>query len=147
MNAHSRRHSAAPAVDDEPQRKLTVPVSTRAVPVREPATAGVDRLQAELGAGRDHRCLARVDGGDDLGVVDALQIDNATPRFVSQLPLDDVERDTLVGELDGVSVAQLVRREAAPHAGLGGDAPECWIGCMARRGFGLGDCRELPAEL
>jgi hypothetical protein len=37
---------------------------------------------------------------------------------VSQLPLNDVERDVLVCQLDGVGVAQLVRREAAPHAGL-----------------------------
>ncbi len=36
---------------------------------------GVDRgLDAESGTGRDHRRLAGVDGGDDLGVVDPLQI-------------------------------------------------------------------------
>jgi hypothetical protein len=32
----------------------------------------VDGLDAETGAGRDHRRLAGVDGGDDLGVVDPL---------------------------------------------------------------------------
>jgi hypothetical protein len=34
------------------------------------------------------------------------------------LALDDVEWDALVGELDGVRVAQLVGREAAAHPGL-----------------------------
>jgi hypothetical protein len=33
---------------------------------------------------------------------------------MAELALDVVERDALVGELDGVGVAQLVRREA-PH--------------------------------
>jgi hypothetical protein len=52
-----------------------------------------------------------------------------TPRLVCpQSPLDDVERDALVGELDGVGVAQLVWREALPHAGLGGDAPQLGAG-------------------
>jgi hypothetical protein len=32
-------------------------------------------LEAESGAGGDHRCVASVDGGDDLGVVDSLQVD------------------------------------------------------------------------
>jgi hypothetical protein len=45
-----------------------------------------------------------------------------------QLALDDVERDPLVGEFDGVGVAQLVRREPSPHAGLGGDAAELGAG-------------------
>jgi hypothetical protein len=32
---------------------------------------------------------------------------------------DDVERDALAGELDGVGVAELARREAAPDRRLG----------------------------
>ncbi len=35
-----------------------------------------------------------------------------------QLALDDIERHPLVGELDGVGVAQLVGREPPPHPGL-----------------------------
>ena len=45
-----------------------------------------------------------------------------------QLPLDDVERDALVGELDGVGVAQLVGRKPPPHAGHRGDAPQLGAG-------------------
>ena len=41
-----------------------------------------------------------------------------------ELALDDVERDAFRGELYGVGVAQLVRREAAPHPGLRGEAAE-----------------------
>jgi hypothetical protein len=35
---------------------------------------------------------------------------------VAELPLDDVERYAFVSQLDGVGVAQLVGREAAPHS-------------------------------
>jgi hypothetical protein len=38
---------------------------------------------------------------------------------MSELPLDDVERDTFPRHLDSVGVAQLVRSEAPPYAGLG----------------------------
>ena len=38
---------------------------------------------------------------------------------MSQLALDDVQRDALPGHLDGVGVAQLVWSETPPHAGLG----------------------------
>jgi hypothetical protein len=53
---------------------------------------------------------------------------------MTQLALDDVERDALVGELDGVGVAQLVRREPPPHPGFGGDAPQLGAGGVARPG-------------
>ena len=87
------------------------------------ATAGQAGLDAESGAGGDHRRLAAVDGGD--GVVDALQMDGRNPEVgMAQLALDDVERDALVGELDGVGVAQLVGRKPPSDAGLGGDAPQ-----------------------
>jgi hypothetical protein len=72
----------------------------------------------ESGAGGKHGRLAGVDGGDDLGVVDALQVDGSDAEVgVPQLALDDVERDALVGEFDGVGVAQLVEREPPPHRG------------------------------
>jgi hypothetical protein len=50
------------------------------------------------------------------------------------LALDDVERDPLVGEFDGVGVAELVRREPPPHTGLGGDAAKLPAGGVARQG-------------
>jgi hypothetical protein len=37
-----------------------------------------------------------------------------------ELPLDDVQRHTLAGELDGMCVTQLVGCEASPYARLGG---------------------------
>jgi hypothetical protein len=42
---------------------------------------------------------------------------------VSELALDDVQRYAIPGHLDGVCVAQLVRREAPPHAGVRSGAP------------------------
>jgi hypothetical protein len=62
-----------------------------------------------------------VDGVDDLGVVDALEVDRGDARLlVSELALDDDQRDAFAGHLEGVGVAQLVRSEAAAHAGSGG---------------------------
>jgi hypothetical protein len=43
---------------------------------------------------------------------------------VAELALDHVERHALAGELDGVGVAQLVRRKAAPDTRLGGEPAE-----------------------
>jgi hypothetical protein len=43
---------------------------------------------------------------------------------VPELALDDVERHAFAGKLDGVGVAQLMRRKAPPNAGAGGDASE-----------------------
>lgn len=64
-----------------------------------------------------------MDGGDDLLGVDALQIDRRCAEVrVAELTLDDVQRDTLASELERVSVAQLVRREAPSRAGLGRQA-------------------------
>jgi hypothetical protein len=59
-----------------------------------------------------------VHGFDDLGVVDALQIHGRDPEVaVAELTLDAHQRYALVGELDGVRVAQLVRSESAPNSG------------------------------
>jgi hypothetical protein len=61
-----------------------------------------------------------VEGVDDFGVVDALEVDRGDPEVaVSELALDHDERDAFVGHLDGVGVPELVRREAAAHAGPG----------------------------
>ena len=47
------------------------------------------------------------------------------PRFgKAELALDDVERHAFASEFDGVGVAQLVRRKAPPHTGLGGKPAE-----------------------
>ena len=45
------------------------------------------------------------------------------PRL-AELALDDVQRHALAGELERVRVAQLMRREPAPDARLGREAPE-----------------------
>src|SRR4051812_23164725 len=53
------------------------------------------------GGDRDHWGAARVDRLDDLGVVDALQIDRGDPDVaVPKLALDDDERDAFAGHLD-----------------------------------------------
>jgi hypothetical protein len=59
-----------------------------------------------------------VDGLDDLGVVDSLQVHRGDSEVaVAELALDDDERDAFVGELDCVGVAELVGRKAATDAG------------------------------
>jgi hypothetical protein len=64
-----------------------------------------------------------------ISAFDPLQIDGGDAEVgMPQLALDDVERDVLVGEFDGVGVAELVGREPSPHAGLGGDASELGAG-------------------
>src|SRR5215211_2657896 len=71
----------------------------------------------------DHRRAAGVDGVDDLGVVDALEVDRGDAEVgVAELALDDDQRHALAGHLDGMRVAELVRRKAPPHTGLAGDA-------------------------
>ena len=70
-------------------------------------------------------------------------------RIMAELALDDVERHALAGELDGVGVAQLVGREAAPDAGLGGEPAELdsprWRSTMVARGSGqAGGARGQP---
>ena len=43
---------------------------------------------------------------------------------MAELALDDVERHAFAGEFDGVGVAQVMRRKAPPHTGLGGQPTE-----------------------
>ena len=60
---------------------------------------------------------ARMDGVNDLGVVDALQIHGGDAEVaVAQLALDDDQRHAFARELDGVGVAELVRREATANS-------------------------------
>jgi hypothetical protein len=54
-----------------------------------------------------------------------LQVDRGGAEVgVAELALDHVERHALVGELDGVGVAQLVRREAATDTRFGREPAE-----------------------
>jgi hypothetical protein len=54
--------------------------------------------QGERRVDRDHWGSARVDGVDDLGVVDALQVDRSDAEVrVPELALDDDRRDALAG--------------------------------------------------
>ena len=65
----------------------------------------------QTGGGGDHRRRASVDGVDDLGVVDPLQIHACDPEVcVSELPLDDHHWHAFVREFDRVRMSQLVRR-------------------------------------
>jgi hypothetical protein len=68
---------------------------------------------------------AGVDGVDDLGAVDPLQVDRGDAEGrVSELALDDDQWDALAGHLDGVRVAELMWREAAAYAGSNGRVAE-----------------------
>jgi hypothetical protein len=56
-----------------------------------------------------------VDGLDDLAAVDALQVDAGDAEVaVPELALDNDQRQAFARQFDGMGVAQLVRREAAP---------------------------------
>ena len=61
-----------------------------------------------------------MDGVDDLGAIDPLEVDRGDPEVrVSELALYDDERDSFVGHLYCVGVPQLVWRESAPDASFG----------------------------
>jgi hypothetical protein len=50
-----------------------------------------------------------VNGLDDLGIVDALQIDGRDPEIaMAELALDDDRRHAFAGHLDGIGVAEVV---------------------------------------
>jgi hypothetical protein len=66
-----------------------------------------------------------VHGGDDLLGVDSLQVDRGRAEVrVAELALDDVERNPLAGELERMSVSELMGREAPADArpGCAGEA-------------------------
>src|SRR5215210_2314963 len=92
-------------------------------------------LESESGGGGHHRRPSGVHGGDDLLGVDALQVDARGAEVgVPELALDDVERHAFAGELDGVGMAQLMRREAPPDTRLGGEPTELDADSGARPG-------------
>ena len=79
------------------------------------------RSGAQTGGGRDHRRPSGVDGVDDLGVVDPLQIDRGDPEMcMPELALDNDQRYTLVSQLDRMRMAKLMWREATPDPRCGG---------------------------
>jgi hypothetical protein len=62
-----------------------------------------------------------MDGLDDLGVVDALEVNGRDAEVaVAELALDDDQWPAFAGEFDGMGVSELVGREAPPDAGLDG---------------------------
>src|SRR4051812_36487571 len=88
------------------------------VPVGLAATrlSGVRRLRAAWVRTCEH-------GVDGLAVVDPLEVDGCdTEVGVSELALNDGERDAFAGHLDRVCVAKRVRRESSPDAGVDGEA-------------------------
>src|SRR5829696_7896085 len=103
-----------------------------------PAAGRAEPSDLQRAVDGDHRGAAGVDGLDDLGVVDALEVDGGDAEVaVSELALDDDERDAFAGHLDGGGVPQLVRREPASHSWRGGHAAQ------------LGACRSgrpVPSE-
>jgi len=61
-----------------------------------------------------------MDGVDDLGVVDSLQVDRGDAEVgVTELALDHDYRHAFASHLHGVGVSELVRRKPAPDSGLG----------------------------
>src|SRR3954449_11767089 len=83
------------------------------------AARGWSELQRQ--ADGHHGGPSGVDSLDDFAAVDALQVDGGDAEVaVSELALDDDERDAFAGHLDGVGVTELVRREPASHACRGG---------------------------
>jgi hypothetical protein len=64
-----------------------------------------------------------MDGGDDLLGIDALEVDRGRAEVgVTELALDDVERDALPCQLERVRVAELMGRETTANACIGGEA-------------------------
>src|SRR3954453_8712918 len=91
------------------------------------------------------RRAAGVDGVDDLGVVEALEVDRGDAEDrVTGLALDDDQRNALTGHLDGVRVTQLVWRKASPH-GLAGGHPAVFV-TLTAPSFGLVHTRRLGPD-
>ena len=81
--------------------------------------------ESQAGAGGDHRRPSAVDGVDDLGGVDALQIGAGHPEVrVTELALDDRQRHPLPGHLHRMGVTQLMRSKAPPDVRARGEAPQ-----------------------
>jgi hypothetical protein len=89
------------------------------------ASAALSGLEPKPGAGGHHRCAPRAHGRDDLLRIDPLEVDRGRAEAgMAELALDDVQRNALASELERVRVSQLMRREPAPDARLGAEAPE-----------------------
>jgi hypothetical protein len=74
-----------------------------------------------------------VDGVDDLGVVDPLEVDRGDAEIaVAELALDDHARHTLTSHFDGVRVPQLMWSEPSADTGCDGGAPQVGSGGGAR---------------
>ena len=70
-----------------------------------------------------------MDGVDDLGPVDSLQVGARDAKVrVPELALDDGHRHPLARHLDRVCVPQLMRSEPPSHARLNGEAPQLAAG-------------------
>ena len=71
---------------------------------------------------------------DDLAAVDSLEVDAGDPQIaMPELPLDDHQRDALVGELDSVGMSELVVLPTSAQASLCrplGYAAACEIGLV-----------------
>jgi hypothetical protein len=62
-----------------------------------------------------------VDGIDDFGVVDALEVNRGDAEAaVAKLALDDKQRHAFMGHLHRVRMTQLMRREPAANAAVWG---------------------------
>jgi hypothetical protein len=60
-----------------------------------------------------------MDRVDDLALVGALKVDRGDSEVgVSELALNDGQRNAFAGHLDGVRVAKLMGRETAPDSGF-----------------------------
>ena len=66
-----------------------------------------------------------MDGLDDLGVVDALQVHGYDAEVaVAELALDDYQRHALAREFDGMGVPELMGSEAPPDARVHGGSAQ-----------------------
>src|SRR5215211_723798 len=96
--------------------------AARKSPASPPPVAASVRERAIDG---DDRRTAGVDGVDDLGVVDALEVDRGDAEVgVAELALDDDQRHAFACHLDRVGVAELVWSEAPAHTSPGRGASE-----------------------
>jgi hypothetical protein len=71
-----------------------------------------------------------MDRVDDLGAVDALQVDRGDSQVaMPELALDDDQRHALVGEFDSVGMAELVRGMAPVDARRFGGSAQLLASC------------------
>jgi hypothetical protein len=70
-----------------------------------------------------------MDGVDDLGAINSLQVNAGDPEIaMRELPLDHDQRDAFVRHLDSVRMPQLMRRHPAANPGVGGGPLELFAG-------------------